>query len=222
MARFVTAVRVAGSMTNTAFVREQDTQARRGLPANTTSPGPAGVSKVALTVRAATSTMLIVDEMWFSTHSSFAEANRAVTGSRPTATLPIGVGTPVDTSNSSTRASGRLHTAKVRPSGPSARGWTGAVSKFTKLVKAPLAPVTVTDSRSRDKQFFINGSPINGAAWPGISNPGSNLPTRPDGRLERRVSHRGHCRIITSGSEDRPLLCQRALVSDVAVIRCVG
>src|SRR5436190_8963549 len=143
MARFVTPVRVTGSMTKTAFVREQDTQARRGVPANTMSPGPAGVSKVATTFCAATSTMLMDEEMWFTTHSSLEEAKRAETGSNPTAMLPMGAGTPDDTSNNSTRLSGRLQIASVRPSGPSATGCTGAVSKFTKFVMAVRARIVI-------------------------------------------------------------------------------
>src|SRR5438874_2624929 len=70
------------------------------------------------------------------THTSLVEAKRTLTGSRPTGTLPVGAGTPVDTSKNSTRLSGRLQTASVRPSGPRAMGWTGAVSKFTKFVAA--------------------------------------------------------------------------------------
>lgn len=52
----------------------------------------------------------------------------------PTATLSTGIGTPLETSNNSTLADGRLHTANVRPSGPSVTGCTGAVSKLTKFV----------------------------------------------------------------------------------------
>src|SRR6267154_2509938 len=70
------------------------------------------------------------------THNSLVDAKRTLTGSRPTATLPVGAGTLVDTSKNSTRLSGRLQTASVRPSGPRAMGWTGAVSKFTKFVAA--------------------------------------------------------------------------------------
>src|SRR5881394_4207520 len=67
IAMFVTAARVSGSITNTALVREHVTHARRGLPAKTRSLGPAGVSRVATTRFVATSTMLIVDEMWLTT-----------------------------------------------------------------------------------------------------------------------------------------------------------
>src|SRR5688572_27059454 len=125
MPMVVTGVRVIASITNIALVREHDTQARRGLPANTTSLGPAGVSKVATTFRAATSTMLMVEEIWFITQTSLLEMKRAAVGSNPTATLPVGTGTPDVTSKNSTRLSGRLHTTSVRPSGPRAIGWTG-------------------------------------------------------------------------------------------------
>ena len=90
MARVATAVREEGSRTKTALVRAQETQARRGLPAKTKSAGPAGVSRVATTRRAATSMMLMEEEIWLTTQSSLEEANRAVTGSKPTATLPTG------------------------------------------------------------------------------------------------------------------------------------
>src|SRR5262245_48809944 len=94
MARFVIARRVAGSMTKTALVREQDTQARRGVPANTRSHGPARVSMVCTTVRAAISTTLMLEEIWFTTQASLEDANRTVTGSSPTGTLPKGAGVP--------------------------------------------------------------------------------------------------------------------------------
>src|SRR3954462_10745583 len=80
------------------------------------------------------------------THTSFVEAKRTLTGSRPTGTLPIGAGTPVNTSKNSTRLSGRLQTASVRPSGPRAMGWTGAVSKFTKFVAARTVMTLITNT----------------------------------------------------------------------------
>src|SRR5688572_10295263 len=94
MAMVLTGARVSGLITNTALLREHDTHARRGVPANTRSLGPAGVSSVATTASEAKSTMLMLDEMWLTTHSSLDEANRTVTGSTPTATLPLGRGTP--------------------------------------------------------------------------------------------------------------------------------
>jgi hypothetical protein len=63
IARFVTTVRDAASITNTALVRAQEIHARRGVPANTRSLGSAGVCSEAMTLRAATSTTLIEDEM---------------------------------------------------------------------------------------------------------------------------------------------------------------
>src|SRR5436305_11828131 len=80
------------------------------------------------------------------THTAFADANRTATGSRPTGTLPVGAGTPVETSKNSTRLSGRLQTASVRPSGPRAMGWTGAVSKFTKFVAARAVMIVITNT----------------------------------------------------------------------------
>src|SRR5436190_8800181 len=63
IAIFVTARRVTGSITNTAFVRMHETHARNGFPAKTRSLAPAGVSNVASTRRDATFTILIDDEM---------------------------------------------------------------------------------------------------------------------------------------------------------------
>jgi hypothetical protein len=86
------------------------------------------------------------------TQSSFDDANRAVTGSSPTGTLPAGRGNPPETSNNSTRASGRLQTASVWSPGASATGCTGAVSKFTKLVMAALAIVQVVSVMNTAKR----------------------------------------------------------------------
>ena len=57
------AVRLAGSITSTALVREHETHARRGLPANTRSADPASVSMVSTTVRVAIFTTLMLEEM---------------------------------------------------------------------------------------------------------------------------------------------------------------
>src|SRR3954453_8883303 len=124
--------RWTGSNTCTQSSFAQEMKARPGEPAKTTSAGPDRVSNVAVTRRFVTSTMLIEDEMWFTTQSSFVVRNRTETGSTPTGTASNARGMPKETSNNSMRPSGTLQTARVRPSELNATGWTGAVSKFTK------------------------------------------------------------------------------------------
>src|SRR4051794_23821743 len=97
--------RVTGSKTMTALERAQETNARSGLPANTTSAGPANVFNVATTRRCERSSTLIDDEMKFTTHSSFVPRNRSDTGSIPTEMLPDGAGELFERLNNSTRPS---------------------------------------------------------------------------------------------------------------------
>ena len=114
------------------FAPAQETKARSGVPAKTTSAGASSVSRVATIRIPSRSTTLIESEIWFTTQTSFAVWKRTETGSRPTGTAPIETGVPELTSNHSSRASGRLHTANRLPSGLKATGCTGAVSKLMK------------------------------------------------------------------------------------------
>ena len=78
------AARSAGSKTRTWLTCPQETKARCGLPAKTTSAGSSPVASVATTRKVARSTMLTLSETWFTTHASPSLRARTDTGSRPT------------------------------------------------------------------------------------------------------------------------------------------
>src|SRR5439155_16859671 len=123
--------RVPGSKTCTVLAPAHEIKARSGVPAKTTSAGASSVSIVATIRIRLKSITLTESEIRFTTHTSLVVRNRAVTGSRPVATLPTQTGAPELTSKTSSRASGRLHTARRLPSGLRATGCTGGVSKLT-------------------------------------------------------------------------------------------
>ena len=126
------AARFAGSKTSTSLVCEQDTKARRGVPAKTTSQGSSLVSRVARTWPLVRSTTLIESETWFTTQASSSVLARTETGSTPTGIAMIGVGVEPLTSRTSRTPSAVLTASRRCPSGVRSRGETWGVSKLTK------------------------------------------------------------------------------------------
>src|SRR4029453_84158 len=104
-------LRLTGSNTCTVLAPAQETKARSGVPANTTSAGASSVFSVETIRNESRSSTLTESEIWLTTQTSLLRRNRTVTGSNPTITLPVETGIPEVTSKSSRRASGRLHTA---------------------------------------------------------------------------------------------------------------
>src|SRR5437899_8148334 len=112
----------------------QETYARNGEPAKTTSAGVVSVSMVAVTRSVGISTTLIASEIWLTTQASLLLRNRTETGSMPTAAMPTATRLLDVMSKSSSVPSAKLQTATLRASGLMAIGRTGAVSKLTKLL----------------------------------------------------------------------------------------
>jgi hypothetical protein len=112
------------------------------LRAKTMSRGSSPTSKVRFTRGgdAATSTMLMLSERWFTTHTSPLSRAATATGSSPTCTEPVRAIPPVPTVKISSRLSGVL-TAKSRvPSGDCASGRTCPDSNSVKDGCAPATP----------------------------------------------------------------------------------
>ena len=126
------AARFAGSKTSTSLVCEQDTNARRGVPAKTTSQGSSLVSRVARTWPLVRSTTLIESETWFTTQASSSVRARTETGSTPTGTAMSGTGEDPLTSRTSRTPSAVLTASRRCPSGVRSSGETCGVSKLTK------------------------------------------------------------------------------------------
>jgi len=78
------AARFAGSNTCTVLACEHDTNARCGVPANTTSLGSSLVLSVYTTLRLVRSTTLTESEMLFTTHTCVLVRARTEIGSSPT------------------------------------------------------------------------------------------------------------------------------------------
>ena len=100
----------SGSKTCTRFGWEQETKARTGLPAKTTSAGSSAVRMVRTTDPDARSTTLMESEIEFTTQASSPPRSRTVTGSRPTGIASDGTGSPLERSRTSRRASEVLQT----------------------------------------------------------------------------------------------------------------
>ncbi len=84
-----------------------------------------------MTRRAATSTIDTLSDMWFTTQTSPSERAATATGSSPTGTEPRCARPAGETAKISSRESGTLQTNRRVPSGESASGRTGPLSKRT-------------------------------------------------------------------------------------------
>src|SRR6266851_4414392 len=124
-----------GSSTWTVCGWAQETKARCGVPAKTTSAGSFNVLIVPTTRSVARSTMLTESEIKLTTQISESVRKRTDTGSKPTLTLPRAAGFPALTSNNSSRLSGKLHTASFVLSGLRATGCTGGLSQLQNEVE---------------------------------------------------------------------------------------
>jgi hypothetical protein len=119
---------------------EQETNARCGVPAKTTSRGSSLVLRDFTTFMVMRLTTLTVSERVLTTQASLLPRARTVAGSMPTGTDPIHAGeaplppTPPPARVKTSRVPAAVLTTRRRePSGVSSMGWTWGVSQLTKV-----------------------------------------------------------------------------------------
>ncbi len=118
------AERLAGSKERTASVPEQETHARCGLPAKTTSRGSSSTLSVRTTLPVESRTTLTLSETVFTTQASSFVRARTDAGSRPTGMLPMRTRFGPLASNTSRRSSAVFTARSFDPSGVRSSGWT--------------------------------------------------------------------------------------------------